>query len=542
MPDQVEQRGDLRLRRRVALAELAGRGQSLHPLGGQHPTGRPRPVLVDLAGELHEVARGVRARARRVPAVGEQAVQRVPELVEHGDDVVPRDRRRGGRVVAVVGHHGEGAVARRLVDEVAHPRAALLRRAGPEVHGEQADDRAFRVAHLVALRARRVADQVLARVEGEAVQLLGGGVDGGEHAVDLEVLGQVGLVEGEALAAHDRLDVGPVRGGELRARVQLRVSGAELRGLLAGLGQRGLCQRDEHLEDGVGGLGAAGLGDDLRVVRVAQQRGAFGAGAGRLEQRGAGVEVAAQRARGGGLEQPTAHARVGELRRERLLRGVDQLDPVPVVGLQRLALLVRQPAELRLSDGDGAGVAGLAVQPLEGAGQLGEAAVELAQSGLACVVERDARAAEGAQGLVERVLVLLVEGDLAGVGAAAQLLEAGEEALVEVDRVLVLGEARRHLLLDGLDLRGGVRGVDGEEGVRGAQQRRTGVLPRAEHVLDGGGSRVVAEGGQGCQLAGHALLERRPIVGGRRGGEVRQLKGQSPRQHRVVRHGSSSWW
>ena len=80
-------------------------------------------------------------------------------------------------------------------------------------------------------------------------------------------------------------------------------------------------------------------------------------------------------------------------------------------------------------------------------------AVELPHPGLRLVVERDAGAPEGAEKLVERVPVLLVGVDLPVVDARLQRLQAREQPAVQVDGVLMLGEAGRHLLVDGVQLR-----------------------------------------------------------------------------------------
>src|SRR5947208_13318513 len=51
-----------------------------------------RSVLVDLAGELDEVAGDVGPGEHRIGLVGEEAMQGVAELVEHGGHVVERDQ------------------------------------------------------------------------------------------------------------------------------------------------------------------------------------------------------------------------------------------------------------------------------------------------------------------------------------------------------------------------------------------------------------------------------------------------------------------
>ena len=55
----------------------------MHRVVGEH-LGAEHPELVHLARQLDEVAVHVRARLRRVAHAGEQAVQRVAELVEEG--------------------------------------------------------------------------------------------------------------------------------------------------------------------------------------------------------------------------------------------------------------------------------------------------------------------------------------------------------------------------------------------------------------------------------------------------------------------------
>ena len=108
VPGLVEQGGSQVLGGGVALAEGALAAQLLgevggHGLagvhvarvGGQH-LGVKRPLLVDLAGELDDVAGHGRSGGRGVAGLGEQGVQSVPELVEARDDLVPRQQDRAG--------------------------------------------------------------------------------------------------------------------------------------------------------------------------------------------------------------------------------------------------------------------------------------------------------------------------------------------------------------------------------------------------------------------------------------------------------------
>ena len=89
-------------------------GLEVHGVVGEHL--RPQhPHLVDLAGELDEVAEHVRARELRVGHPREEPVQRVPELVEERVDLVVGEQRRlaggGLRHVEVVGDDDRGARA-----------------------------------------------------------------------------------------------------------------------------------------------------------------------------------------------------------------------------------------------------------------------------------------------------------------------------------------------------------------------------------------------------------------------------------------------
>jgi hypothetical protein len=87
-------------------------------------------VLVELRGELDKVARHLRARQAGILGVGEHAVQRVAELVEHRGHIVEAEQRRlPRRGLGEVGHvvdHGQRAQQLRLADEAVHPRSAVL--------------------------------------------------------------------------------------------------------------------------------------------------------------------------------------------------------------------------------------------------------------------------------------------------------------------------------------------------------------------------------------------------------------------------------
>ncbi len=164
VPGLVEQGGGQVLARREPLVELLGGADPLDDraverLAGlvvagvvvEH-LGPEHPHLVDLARELDEVAVHVRAGQLRVGDPREQAVQRVPELVEERRDLVEGQQRRLplGRLrhVEVVDDDDRVVEQARLGDEGVHPGAAALRVAGVEVEHVQADRRPVLVGHL----------------------------------------------------------------------------------------------------------------------------------------------------------------------------------------------------------------------------------------------------------------------------------------------------------------------------------------------------------------------------------------------------------
>ena len=142
----------------MRLAGLVVHGVVREDLGPQHPH------LVDLAGELDEVAEHVGAGELRVGDPGEEPVQRVPELVEERVDLVVAEQRRlaGGRLRHVEVVHDDGRVVEQvgLRDERVHPGAAALGVAGVEVEDEEAEGRAVVVVHLEDAGVRVVGDEV----------------------------------------------------------------------------------------------------------------------------------------------------------------------------------------------------------------------------------------------------------------------------------------------------------------------------------------------------------------------------------------------
>jgi hypothetical protein len=163
VPCLVEPRRGQVLTRGEPLVEGFGGVQAGDDVGGQRLAGvdvprvrgehlRPEdPHLVHLTRELHEVAEDRGAGEVREGHRREQAVQRVPELVEHRRDLVERQERRlaGGRLghVEVVHDDRTRTAQVRLRHDGVHPCPAALGVARVEVEEEQAERGSVGVVH-----------------------------------------------------------------------------------------------------------------------------------------------------------------------------------------------------------------------------------------------------------------------------------------------------------------------------------------------------------------------------------------------------------
>ena len=262
--------------------------------------GPEHPHLVDLAGELDEVAVGVRARELRVGHAGEQPVQRVAELVEERVDLVVGEQGRlaRGRLghVEVVGDDHGVVEQGRLRDEGVHPRAAALRVAGVEVERVEAHRGAVVVAHLEHPHVGVVGHDVGALGEGDAIELrrceehpvL-------QHPLGLEVRTHRDLVDVVLGLSHLLGEVRPVVGLNGVPGLGLEI-GLFLAGVLGG----GSSETGEHRGDVAGVLGGL-VGDDPGGVRVEpEELGALRSQAGDLEHDLGVVPVASAASPGAG--------------------------------------------------------------------------------------------------------------------------------------------------------------------------------------------------------------------------------------------------
>ena len=289
------------------------------------------PHLVDLARELDEVPLDVRPREPGVGRAGDEAVQRVSELVEQRLDLVLDQqgrRARGGLGdVEVVHDDGQRPHQGGLLDDRVHPRTTALAVTRVQVEQVQPDGGVVLVGDLEHADLVVVAAQVRALGELQPVER----VRGEEHPVvqdpvGLEVRAGGRAVRGELLAPQDLgrvrpvpcLDVVPERPGPHGTFVvRVRCGGGH--------------QGGQQTVDGLGGLGGLVRGDDGGVVREAEQFGALSTQPDDAQQDVAVVVLVPAAATGERrAHDPLAQAAVTERRQPRV-PGVERQRDEPAV-------------------------------------------------------------------------------------------------------------------------------------------------------------------------------------------------------------------
>ena len=434
----------------------------------------------------------------------------------------------------MIGHHRMRAEQPVLRHILVHPGAAALVAAGVVVADEHGELLAVLVEHVPHAHVWVVHRQIVALLEAQAVELVGGEEHAvGEHIVQLEVRAQLRFIELVLGLAHLLGVVGPVPGGELEAALlgvdQLLHVGCLLPGV--GHGRRGeVIQQLVHRRGGLGGLV---LQHVAGVVGVAQQLGAFGAQPGQLGHHLAVVELAAVAAAvERGVHQLFAQGAALQRRQRRLARGVLQGEQVLAVELLCLGRLGRrgdrvvgQTLEVvLLVHHDSTGVGFLEQLLAELGLQRGELRVEILQLGLVGVVELGAGADEIGVVAPQQALAFGVEAEL--VALVVQRLHAREQLAVQRDGVLVRRQLRRHFGLHLLQCVIGVAAGQIEEHGGHAVEQLTGLLQRHDGVVEA--RRLLAVGNRRHlrQLFGHALLEGRREITVLDLVELRVLEGQ----------------
>ena len=158
---------------------------------------------------------------------------------------------------------------------------------------------------------------------------------------------------------------------------------------------------------------------------------------------------------------------------------------------------------------------------------------DLRQARLGLLVELGTGLDEAAMVALEHARLLQRQAELLAI--LHQRVDAREQLGVLVDGHAVLGIARRHLALDGLDLGRGVGARQIEEHGRDPIQQPAGTLQRVDRVGEGRRRAVVGDGGDLLEVLGEALLDGREEVLGAYLVERRHLERRRPAlQQRVL--------
>ena len=356
--------------------------------------------------------------------------------------------------------------------------------------------------------------QVAALGEAHAEQLARHVEGRGDDAVELQIGLDLEIVDIEGGLAHLLGVVAPVPRGELEVAAFGLCGLLQLGALLARAGARRPPYLHQQLAHGRGRLRHRELERRLRRRLEAQQPRPLGAQTQDLSHDLAVVRLAAVgAAHDPGVERLLAQIAPGGILQERLDAGARQRDGVLALvaalarrlrrgrphrfgqtGKVRLALqhqherlLVGQQvlAEVRAEHGH---ARGNRRQPLLGAGREAGAGLD-----------------EGAVIALQHAALLLAQARL--LALLEQGIDTGKQRLVLVDAHPVLGEARRHRPLDGLDLLVGVGGGQVEEHGGGAVEDVARMLEGGDGVGERRRRRVAGNGRDRLALGGKALLE-----------------------------------
>ncbi len=441
----------------------------------------------------------------------------VAELVEHRGHVGEAEERglprRGLGEVADVEDDRAGAAQPRLIHERVHPGAAVLVVALEVVRVEERERFTLGVEHLEHLHVGVVDGEIVALHEGEPVELVGREEYAlAQHAAELEVGLDLGVVEGEVRLAHLLGVELPVPRRELVAGLLVVDELLHARRLLARLGDRRRGHVGEELDRRGGRLGHLVAEHVGRPGGVAEELGLACAELGQAPHEGAGVVgVAVLGALGGGLEEALAHRPVRERHLRRLLRrvleGEDplalELAPAGRLGRGR-DVACAEALEIRLLvDHDSPGLV-RRQEPLR----------EIGAEGRLLLVERgELRLGLGRElgaGVDEIPPVALGQVPGLGVHPLAVLVErlhAGVELGVQVDGVLVGGELGGHALLDLLERVAGVGARHGGEHLVHARQELAAPLERHDGVVEGRRPLPAGDAGDLGELLRHARVD-----------------------------------
>ena len=498
------------------------------------------PHLVVLRRKLDEVARYVGPRQRRIGDRGQHAVQRMAELVEQRPDLAEGQEHRlagcGLRDVDVVDDHRSRGEQLRLADVVAHPGAALLVVARKIVREEQRQRFTVGVVNLEHANVIAIGLEVLAFLERQAVQLVRRIEDAVlQHAVELEVRFDVGIVKVKLSLAHPLCVVGPVpRLERERPRAVRRGLGVDRLLDVGRLAPRlRECRRQELGEHLVGRLRRSrGLvGEHIRGVRrIAKQRRALSAQPHDARDDGCVIRLAAETAGDGRAVDALPNRAVLEPLEHRLDGRVLQGNQ-PAVRLaalfgssaRRALLLDRQPVKIGFGVDQHRPVLGCLQHVLPELGsQRRQFLIERSQLDLVGLAKIGTGANEVSVITAEQLQRLHVEAEAGP--SPVQRLDASEQQRVKPNGIIVCSESWRQLLLELLHRRVGVRAVEVAEHALHSLEQLARALQCDDRVVEGRGGSVVRDGVDFLPFLRHARLVGRPVIGVVHSPERRQIE------------------
>ena len=451
-------------------------------------------------------------------------MQRVAEFVERGGHFIPGQQRRlagaGLGNIEVLADHRLRTHQARLAHILVHPRATTLVAACIPVDVNQRQRLAVLVEHFEHAHGRIVDRQFLAFLEGQAVQLVGR-VEHAvlQHIVHFQIGLELRLVEVVTRRAHFLGVVGPVPGFQLEAALlgiddRLHVGGFDL-----GVGNGGRGQVREQLVHGGRRLCGLVFKHVGGMVRVAEQYGAFGAQLRDLQDGFAVVELATVgAAHNGGIVETLAKRAILQHGLRWLAGGIHQRQHVLAFHLARLGGLggcgdgcFRHAVEFGTRVDDNGRRVGFLQNVLgEGGGQGGQVGVDGLQLHLVGIRQLRAGANEVSVVTLEQAHRFGVQAQ--GGARSMQRLHAGKKFPVQHDRVVVGGQLRRHLTLDGVERVIGVGTGHAEEGGRNPAQHLAAALHRDDGVFKAGRIGLVGDGVDLDQLLAHAFVEGRRVM------------------------------
>ena len=284
-------------------------------------------MLHELGRHLYKVARHIGTRERSIVAVGEDAVERVAELVEQRFHLVHIQHGRlvDGRLAEVEHQrHDRNLVftvtSVILLSEVGHPRARALALTREEVHIDDGNDLAP-IIHFKSLHIRMIYRQIAILLEGDPIEV----VADIEKTLHGSVQGKIRtdglIVEVVFLFSHLLTIIAPVKSFQLGARMILAQHLLVVCGLCLGFRKSRIPHLAQEFVHCIGRLGHTVVQKVCSVGVEAQQLGAFQTEVGNLVDDGGIVKLATQTATGIGSPDLLAKLAVLTVHQEGLPSG-----------------------------------------------------------------------------------------------------------------------------------------------------------------------------------------------------------------------------